>query len=289
MRIRLPKHPLGNAFAFLYSEFAPLDRHAVRMRETLSGSYQPFTYPMLESILPDLKLTPWPAIEAALKTVPRAGFLHPFMQFFAAVDIQLPIYCSPEVEIAASRIVDALHSGRKPSQADSDKHEKGEHYTTSQPCLIMAVLAMAGIKPGDRVLDIGSGCGYQAALASALARPGTVRGIEKIVELAEFSKMALSNCNNITITQADALKGFQLSLGEQYNAIISGAAMTQRMALNFMNLLVPNGRLVAPILMEGGENGDSIIIALEKGENKDEKDPNFHSSWLLRVSYTPLK
>ncbi len=58
----------------------------------------------------------------------------------------------------------------------------GDGQTISQPYIVAAMTAPLHVKPGDRVLEIGTGCGYQAAILSRLA--GEVFGVERRPELA---------------------------------------------------------------------------------------------------------
>src|SRR5882762_958081 len=58
----------------------------------------------------------------------------------------------------------------------------GDGQTISQPYIVAAMTAALHVKPSDRVLEIGTGCGYQAAILSRLA--GEVFGVERRPELA---------------------------------------------------------------------------------------------------------
>ncbi len=73
----------------------------------------------------------------------------------------------------------------------------GHGATISQPYTIGFMLALLDVKPGQKVLEVGSGSGYVLALLSELVQEGEIYGIEIIHELAEQSKKALNGRKNV--------------------------------------------------------------------------------------------
>ena len=61
----------------------------------------------------------------------------------------------------------------------------GYGQTISQPYMVAVICETADVHPTDRVLDIGTGSGYQAAVLAELAPEGEVHTVERIPELAE--------------------------------------------------------------------------------------------------------
>jgi protein-L-isoaspartate(D-aspartate) O-methyltransferase len=120
----------------------------------------------------------------------------------------------------------------------------GEQQTTSQPYIIAVMLQAAGIKPQDRVLEIGAGSGYQTALLCELARE--VFAVERYPALAEevASKLEKLGYKNATVVTGDGSLGFPEHA--PYDAIIVAAA-APRVPPALVEQLAPEGRLVIPV------------------------------------------
>ena len=86
----------------------------------------------------------------------------------------------------------------------------GHGQTCSQPSMVALMLDELCIEPGNRVLEIGSGCGYAAALASRLCGSrGLVYACEIIPDLVALMRSNLGNdYENLRIVQADGSRGF---------------------------------------------------------------------------------
>ncbi len=124
----------------------------------------------------------------------------------------------------------------------------GFNQTISQPATVAFMLELLKVKKGDKVLDVGSGSGWQAALLATLAgHTGKVFAIERIKELKEFGEQNCSkyNFDNITFIEGDGSKE-QLKIG---------------------------GRLVIPV----GEVSQDIVLIERIKENKyrEERHPGF--------------
>lgn len=69
----------------------------------------------------------------------------------------------------------------------------GHHQTNSQPSTVAAMLRLLDVRPGQRVLDLGSGSGWTTALLGELVGPeGHVLGVERVPELVTSSRQALA-------------------------------------------------------------------------------------------------
>jgi len=120
----------------------------------------------------------------------------------------------------------------------------GEQQTTSQPYIIAAMLEAAELKPGDRVLEIGAGSGYQTALLAELA--ARVFAVERYPTLAANARSHLERLGykNATVTTGDGSLGLPESA--PFHAIVVAAA-APRIPPALLEQLAPGGRLVIPV------------------------------------------
>lgn len=156
----------------------------------------------------------------------------------------------------------------------------GHQQTISKPSVVarMIELAMAG-RTLERVLEIGTGCGYQAAVLSHVARD--VYSIERIKPLYERAKLNLRPLRvpNIRLHYGDGRVG--LPSAAPFDAIVIAAAgLDVPQAL--LEQLAIGGRLVAPV---GGQSGQPQVLTLVERVA--------HAQWresrLDRVFFVPLK
>src|SRR6185369_11096480 len=82
------------------------------------------------------------------------------------------------------------------------------HQTISQPYIVALMTELADLTPGERVLEIGTGSGYQSAVLSHLARE--VYSIEIVPELARASAERLSTLGykNVAVKEGDGYRGW---------------------------------------------------------------------------------
>lgn len=116
--------------------------------------------------------------------------------------------------------------------------------TISQPYIVALMIQAAAIKPGDTVLEVGSGSGYAAAIISRIA--GRVVGIERQHQLVEVARERLQRLgfDNIEIVEGDGTKGWPEAA--PFDAILA-AASGSHVPKALIAQLAPGGRLVMPI------------------------------------------
>ena len=137
----------------------------------------------------------------------------------------------------------------------------GYGQTISQPYTVAFMLQELELKKGDKVLEIGTGSGWNAALISdIIGQEGKIYSVEIIKELAEKAKEKLKNYKNIIVLNADASHG--LTEYAPYNKIILTAA-PRKIAQEFKEQLANEGILLAPV----GEYTQKLI-KLTKKKNK---------------------
>ena len=121
--------------------------------------------------------------------------------------------------------------------------------TISQPLIVAAVAQALEIAPGDHVLDVGTGSGYQAAVLAACG--GSVVGIERVPELAEEARARLMEAGfDVTVHVGDGSAG--LPAEAPFDAI-AVAATAPRLPAALPRQLREGGRLVIPLHHEGEE------------------------------------
>lgn len=140
----------------------------------------------------------------------------------------------------------------------------GEGQTTSQPSLIAVMLEALELTGDEKVLEVGTGFGYQTALLAHLA--AEVHSIERFAALADAARENLAGCglDDVDLVVGDGTRG--LPAHAPYDAIVvSAAAVELPPALG--EQLVDGGRLVAPVGPSGAQavhlyerRGDVLVV-----------------------------
>jgi protein-L-isoaspartate(D-aspartate) O-methyltransferase len=133
----------------------------------------------------------------------------------------------------------------------------GQGQTISQPLMVAMMLQELALKGHEKVLDIGTGSGYQAALLAELARE--VVTVERIEPLSASAKGTLDELGyrNVRVELAGDTLGWPD--GAPYDAIVVGAA-GPRIPQSLVAQLGPTGRIVMPV---GGRKSQDLMV-LEK-------------------------
>jgi protein-L-isoaspartate(D-aspartate) O-methyltransferase len=152
----------------------------------------------------------------------------------------------------------------------------GHGQTISQP-FVVARMTEAMIEAGTpgKVLEIGTGCGYQTAVMSPLVR--FIYSIERIGALQERARQRLRELKigNVHLRHGDGFQGW--SGHAPYDAILMAAAPLAIPEVLFSQL-APGGRLIAPV---GPEGRQQLLRITRRGEE-------FHKETLGLVSFVPL-
>lgn len=149
-----------------------------------------------------------------------------------------------------------------PAESRDDAYEDtplplGHGQTISAPSMIAIMLEGARLGPGERVLEIGTGSGYHAALLAALVGSSNVLSIERLPELVAFarSNLAASGFADVTVVVGDGSLGYPERA--PYDGILSTAG-APRIPDAWPSQLTPRGRIVAPI---GPRYGQVLVVA----------------------------
>jgi protein-L-isoaspartate(D-aspartate) O-methyltransferase len=179
----------------------------------------------------------------AFRRVPRELFLQGDLAEFAYRDTALPI-------------------------------EEGQ--TISQPYIVAATVQALDVKPVDRVLEIGTGSGYAAAILGALARE--VYTVERHRSLAESAreKLAGAGATNVHVLWGDGTLGWPEHAPYDAIAVAAGGPEIPRALLE---QLAPGGRLVIPV---GADESSQVLTRVTREESGYREEP------LLSVRFVPL-
>lgn len=188
-----------------------------------------------------------PRVLGALAAVPRHLFVDPGLAAQAYEDAALPI---------------------------------GHQQTISKPSVVARMIELvARGRTLERVLEIGTGCGYQAAVLSRVARE--VYSIERIKPLYERAKLNLRPLRvpNIRLHYGDGRAG--LPAAAPFDAIVIAAAGLD-VPPALLEQLAIGGRLIAPV---GAASGDTQVLTLVERTGPAQ----WRESRLDRVFFVPLK
>jgi protein-L-isoaspartate(D-aspartate) O-methyltransferase len=132
--------------------------------------------------------------------------------------------------------------------------------TISQPYVVAYMTEQLEVKREHRVLEVGTGSGYQAAILSQLA--GEVITVERYRTLAETARKALTGCgyDNVTVVVGDGLEG--VPEHAPYDRIMVTAA-AEAIPERLVEELAEGGVMVLPL---GEHHGPQRIVKLTRGE-----------------------
>jgi protein-L-isoaspartate(D-aspartate) O-methyltransferase len=178
----------------------------------------------------------------AMRTVPRHLFVSVELQELAYQDRTLPI---------------------------------GEGQTISQPYIVALMSEAAGVRPGDRVLEVGTGCGYQTAVLAALG--AEVYTIEIVPALAARARQTLASMSfQVETRTGDAYQGWPEAA--PFDAIVVTAAPAEIPPPLLNQLDAGGGRMVIPV---GGEEVQELLVVRRRGAG-------FQEMRIAAVRFVPM-
>ncbi|HUT74950.1 MAG TPA: protein-L-isoaspartate(D-aspartate) O-methyltransferase [Armatimonadota bacterium] len=135
----------------------------------------------------------------------------------------------------------------------------GAAQTISQPYMVALMTQLLALQGAERVLEVGTGSGYQAAVLAELCR--RVYSIERIPELAARAQRLLAELgyDNVEVVVGDGTLG--LPGHAPYDGIIVTAA-TPALPLPWIEQLAEGGRMVVPV---GNRAAQSLVVATKEG------------------------
>lgn len=141
----------------------------------------------------------------------------------------------------------------------------GHGQTISQPTIVAMMTDLLALEPGDRVLEVGTGSGYQAAVLSEVLPDGVVHTIEIVPELARTARKRLKalGYHNVRVHTGDGYLG--LPDQAPFHGIIVTAA-AEKVPPPLVEQLAPGGLLVMPLGSQTETQWLTVVAKDEKGE-----------------------
>ena len=172
--------------------------------------------------------------------------------------------CDPQV-LAALRSVDRaafVAEGQGEVAYEDRPLQIGQGQTISQPYMVARMTAELGLTGGERVLEIGSGSGYQTAILSRMA--GEVFAVEYVSELAERARRVLDSLGvkNVHLRTGDGTLGWPEEA--PFDRILAAAAAPE-VPPPFLEQLAEGGVLLMPIGPIGGQR----LVKVERRQGRD--------------------
>jgi protein-L-isoaspartate(D-aspartate) O-methyltransferase len=154
----------------------------------------------------------------------------------------------------------------------------GAGQTISQPYVVAYMTEALGVARGDRVLEVGTGSGYQAAILAEIG--AEVFSIEIVAELSQRARVALdrSGYERVRLRVGDGYAGWPSEA--PFKAVMVTAA-AERIPPPLVEQLAPNGRLVMPV--EDSATGHQWIVVAEK-----DAEGNVSEHRTLPVRFVPM-
>ena len=133
--------------------------------------------------------------------------------------------------------------------------------TISQPAVVSRMTEWLDVKDGQKILEIGTGSGWQSAILSYLVGTGAVYSVERHPELANFARENLEKLgiDNVHVILDDGSLGYPNA--SPYDRIIVTAACTE-IPLPLLEQLNENGLILAPV----GDSSQSLILLKKTSE-----------------------
>jgi len=195
-----------------------------------------------------------PRVMEALRRVPRHAFVPPESQGYAYQNRPLSI---------------------------------GQGQTISQPYIVAVMTDAAGLGRDSRVLEIGTGCGYQAAVLAELADSVDTVEVIRVLGEAAAERLRRLGYDRVRVHIANGAGGWPAAA--PYDAILVTAAAFERVPQPLIDQLAPGGTLVIPVERRGsrlrlfGERNEQELLVLAK-----DAEGRLGERSLLPVTFVPL-
>jgi protein-L-isoaspartate(D-aspartate) O-methyltransferase len=174
-------------------------------------------------------------------------------------------YLSTEAVISAMRTVpreEFIPAGMRDAAYDDNPLPIGYGQTISAPHMVAIMTEALQVEGDSKILEVGSGSGYQAAVLAEIAKKGFVYTVERVKELVLWASQRLSACGyrNVSVTEGDGTVG--LPEHAPYDRITVTAA-APRIPKALVEELAEGGILLVPV---GGQGYQELMRVSKKKE-----------------------
>ena len=138
----------------------------------------------------------------------------------------------------------------------------GEGQTISQPYIVALITEALRLQPTDRVLEVGAGSGYQAAVLAELVPDSKIVTVELVRSLAQRARETLDRNGYMNVIVEDATEILGCPERGPYEAIVVSAAVPS-LSSSLISQLPVGGRMVVPV---GDRDQQELICVLRTGE-----------------------
>ena len=138
----------------------------------------------------------------------------------------------------------------------------GEGQTISQPYIVAMITEALRLQPTDRVLEVGAGSGYQAAVLAEMVPDGSVVTVELIKILADRARETLQNLEYKNVSVELTTETLGCPERGPYDAIVVSAAGPS-LSPSLIDQLAVGGRMVMPV---GDRDQQELVCAIHTGE-----------------------
>ena len=138
----------------------------------------------------------------------------------------------------------------------------GEGQTISQPYIVALITEALRLQPTDRVLEVGAGSGYQAAVLAELVPDSKIVTVELVRSLAQRARETLDRNGYMNVIVEDATEILGCPERGPYGAIVVSAAVPS-LSPSLIAQLTVGGRMVVPL---GDRDQQELICVLRTGE-----------------------
>lgn len=180
-------------------------------------------------------------LDHLISAMKKSGFLND-------KKVELALRNAPRHEFVPSSLIEKAY--------DDSPIQIMKNQTISQPSVVSRMTEWLDVQEGQKILEIGSGSGWQTAILAYLVGSGNVYSIERHSELAEFAKKNLDKLGilNVTVISGDGSFGFPEE--SPFDRIIITAAC-KKIPDPLLEQLSINGLLIAPV---GGYPQSMVLL-----------------------------
>ena len=144
----------------------------------------------------------------------------------------------------------------------------GHEQTVSAPHMVALMTDLLDVERGDRVFEVGTGCGYHAAVVAEIVGPGSVFSAERVPELAADARERLARLGyDVTVSAGDGRDAF-VDAGP-FDAAYLTCAAPESVPEPIVERVRTGGRVVAPVREDGGQR---LVRLTVRGDGVDRED-----------------